>query len=231
MDKKSNVIDLESRRMRGTMSSRLLNLKVRFDLEHARVAVPASLLSIVLLMTLANNSIMKQPELKSQELASIESVQQGRAIASVSTGTSQAEDRLVKRLSESALSETALVGRRPSSLDNLTLGLLEGKYAVRLHEGKVREIEFAAANLGNQGVDRPKHISDREAFLQSHAEILPYEFEKSVKVEVTQEGTTTAETYHLVNGLSMPVAKVQFRLDAAGRLLSMRVSQVQLAAK
>lgn len=228
MDKKSNVIDLESRRTRGTMSSRLLNLKVRFDLEHARVAVPASLLSIVLLMTLANNSIMKQPEMKSQELASVESAQQGRAIASVSTGTSQAEDRLVKRLSESALSETALVGRRPSSLDNLTLGLLEGKYAVRLHEGKVREIEFADAN---PGADRPKHISDREAFLQSNAEILPYEFEKPVKVEVTQEGTTTAETYHLVNGLSMPVAKVQFRLDAAGRLLSMRVSQVQLAAK
>jgi hypothetical protein len=227
MEKKDNVIDLTSRIQNDGFTARLKNLKVRFDLEHARVAVPASLLSIVLLVTLANTTIMSQPKVSSTDLASV-STRTGRAIASVSTGTSLVEDQLVKRLAKSELSESATIGRRPSSLENLTLGSLEGKYAIRLQDGKIREIEFAS---GNSDGDRPKHIENLAAFLKDNAELLPYKFEKAVKVQTEQDGSSTTETYHLLNGISIPVAKVEFDLDAAGRLLAMHVAQVQLAAK
>jgi hypothetical protein len=224
--KRTNVIDMTSRMKTPDFSERLKNLKVRLDLEHARVAVPASLLSIVLLVTLANATMMNTP--KATDLASVDAEVSGRAIASVSTGTSIAEDQLVRRLAKGALSDTASVGRKPSSLENLTLGLLEGKYAVRMQDGRLRELEFT---ITPSDQDRPKHIEDREAFLKAHADLLALEFDKTIKVEQSKEGGSTLETYHLVNGLSIPVAKVQFRLDSVGRMLSMRVSQVQVAAK
>jgi hypothetical protein len=79
--------------------------------------------------------------------------------------------------------------------------------------------------------DRPKHIEDRAAFLKEHADLLALEFDKTIKVEQTKDAGMMVETYHLVNGISIPVAKVQFRMDNAGRMLSMRVSQVQVAVK
>jgi hypothetical protein len=97
-----------------------------------------------------------------------------------------------------------------------------------MQDGRLRELEFT---ITPSDQDRPKHIEDREAFLKAHADLLALEFDKTIKVEQSKEGGSTLETYHLVNGLSIPVAKVQFRLDSVGRMLSMRVSQVQVAAK
>ena len=55
---KGKVIDMTERIHAPDYRERLRNLKVRLDLEHAKVAVSTSLLSIVVLVTLANNNLM-----------------------------------------------------------------------------------------------------------------------------------------------------------------------------
>jgi hypothetical protein len=198
---------------------RLKNLKVRFDLEHAKIALSTSLLSVVVLVTLANRNIMTN--------GAAEPVRQSRGIASVPTGTSEAEDNLVRTLAKHDLDE-ASIGRQPSSIESLAFGQLEGKYAVRLANGKLSELEFS--DVTSQG-DRPKHIDDRGEFLDSHRDILPVAYDKSIKIDSQNLGETTLETYQLVNEVSRPVANVEFRLDAAGRMLSMRVAQLTVASK
>jgi hypothetical protein len=224
-DEKSNVIDITERVVVPDYRERLKHLKVRLDLEQAKLAISTSLLSIVLLVTLANNNIMTR--IPAPEEAPVAT----RGIASLSS-LGQSEDtnhELVAELAQRELSESASVGRRPSSLDKLRFGTLEGKYAVRLHaDGKLHEIEFSdSAGSG----DRPKHIADFAQFLESNREILPVEFDKSVRISSETEAGGSTETYQLVSRVSMPLAKVQFRTDAAGRLLAMRVAPLQIAAK
>ena len=53
-----NVIDMTSRIQEPNYKDYLKGLKVRFDLENTKVAVSTSLLSIVILVTLANNNLL-----------------------------------------------------------------------------------------------------------------------------------------------------------------------------
>jgi hypothetical protein len=217
--KKDNVIDLTERLETPDARERLKNLKVRFDLEHAKIALSTSLLSVVVLVTLANRNLMNN--------AVPQDMKQTRGIASVSTGTSEVEDSLVRTLAKHEL-EMSSMGRQPSSIESLAFGQLEGKYAVRMANGKLAELEFS--DVTSQG-DRPKHIDNRGEFLDSHRDILPVAYDKSIKIESLAQGETTLETYQLVNEVSRPVARVEFKLDAAGRMLSMRVAQLTVAAK
>lgn len=220
-EKQSNVIDMTERIAVKDPYARFRDLKVRFDLEHAKIAVSTSLLSIVILVTLANNSLLSN---KTNEQTSSGS----RSIASVSTGTSEMEDRLVAKLSQLDVNSEATLGRKPSSLEKLTLGQLEGKYAVRLQDGKLRELEFSESASHE---DRPKYVVDREKFLNSNRELLPVAFDKTMKVESEQTDAGSLEVYQLINEFSMPVAQVEFRMDPAGRMLGMRVSQMQVTAR
>lgn len=220
---KNNVIDLSERIQKPDPSARFKNLKVRFDLEHGKLLVSTSLLSIVLLVTLANNSLLGGG-ISQQKVE----YRPSRGIASIPTGTSDAEDSLVARLASKELSEEASVGRRPSALEKLTLGFLEGKYAVQLQNGKLSQLHFTEASAAG---DLPKRVENLNAFLESNRDLLPVAFSKSVKVESAQQGENKSETFQLVNQLSMPVAKVQFLMDSAGRLLSMRVAEAEFVSK
>jgi hypothetical protein len=216
---KNNVIDMTERLETPDARERLKNLKVRFDLEHAKIALSTSLLSIVILVTLANRNLMNN--------ATPTEMKPTRGIASVSTGTSDVEDSLVRTLAKHDL-DSQSIGRQPSSIESLAFGQLEGKYAVRMADGKLAELEFS--DVTSQG-DRPKHIDDRAGFLDSHRDLLPVAFDKPIKIESQVRGETTVETYQLINEVSRPVANVEFKLDAAGRMLSMRVAQLTIASK
>ena len=56
--KTGNVIDMTERIHHPDFKEYLRGLKVRFDLENAKVAISASLLSVVLLATLANDRLV-----------------------------------------------------------------------------------------------------------------------------------------------------------------------------
>lgn len=200
---------------------RMKSLKTRFDLEHAKIALSTSLLSVVVLVTLANKNLMSSSDQADQPRA-------GRGIASVPTGTTDAEDSLVKVLSKKELGAHSL-GRRPSSLDSLVFGTLEGKYAIRLDHGKLQELEFSATVGADSESDRPKHIQNRAEFINQNHELMPVAFDKAVWIDRAQSGETTTEIYQLVNDVSRPVATVEFKLDQAGRMLSMKVAANQMA--
>ncbi|RYZ71804.1 MAG: hypothetical protein EOP05_11675, partial [Proteobacteria bacterium] len=174
-DIKNNVIDLTTRAQEPETIERMKSLKMRFDLEHAKFALSTSLLSIVVLVTLANKNLMSSD-------AGAEPVRAGRGIASVPTGTTDAEDSLVRVLAKKELSSHA-VGRRPSSLEKLSFGTLEGKYAVRLDNGKLAELEFSNNTGGDSETDRPKHIQNRAEFIDQNHELMPVAFDKAVWIE------------------------------------------------
>ncbi len=211
----NNVIDLAERAEQPISShfsvERLENLKRRLDVQNGKIAIGTTLLSIVVLVTLANNSLLTHRNDTSEHNG-------GRSIASIPTGTSDAEDSLVEKLSKQGISKSAL-GHKPSEMERFSIGYLEGNYAIQLHDGKLRELQFSQA----AGERTPKHIDDLSAFLESNRNLLPVKFDKMVQVGTRSDNDGVAKTYELVNQLSMPVAKVEFLTNDKGDLLAMQV--------
>lgn len=219
------VIDISERLPNRNPMDKLKSLKVRLDLEQAKVAIPVSLLSILTVVTLANSKLLNSPEvIQSQELASEGTlVKPSRGIASVPTGTSDNEDQLVKEMSAKTLSEVSAVGRRPSALEKLTIETLEGKYSVRMDEAqKISEIQIAESQQNSA-------IKFEASFLETNREWMPVSFDKSVRVKNDGSESGSKQMYHLVNKLSMPVAKVDVSLDREGRLLGLKVIPTTVA--
>lgn len=219
------VVDISERLPNRNPMDKLKSLKVRLDLEQAKVAIPVSLLSILTVVTLANSKLLTNPEvIQSQELASEGTlIKPSRGIASVPTGTSDNEDQLVKEMAGKTLSEISAIGRKPSALEKLTIETLEGKYAVRMDDTqKISEIQISESRQNEA-------IKFEVNFLESNREWLPVTFEKSIRVQNELSGTGSKQLYHLVNKLSMPVAKVDVSLDSDGRLLSLKVIQTTIA--
>lgn len=216
------VIDLteriEARASAKNPFEKLKTMKVRLDLEQAKIAIPASLLSIVVVVTLANSKLLNSPDvIESRDLASQGvTIAPSRGIASIPAGTTESEDELVKTMSAKTLSEISSVGRKPSALEKLSLETLEGKYAIRMSEAqKISEIEIAQDQVSNPVAFDSKFIEQNRAWMPA--------FDKSIRVQNTSSDSGTRQTFHLVNRMSMPVARIDVSLDASGRLLALRV--------
>lgn len=219
------VIDISERLPNRNPMDKLKSLKVRLDLEQAKVAIPVSLLSILTVVTLANSKLLTSPEvIQSQELASEGTlIKPSRGIASVPTGTSDNEDQLVKEMAGKTLSEISAVGRKPSALEKLTIETLEGKYAVRMDDAqKISEIQISESQANEA-------IKFESNFLETNRQWMPVTFDKSVRVQNDLFKSGSKQMYHLVNSLSMPVAKVDVSLDSDGRLLSLKVIPTTVA--
>jgi len=205
------------------------SLKAVLDLEHTKIAVSTLLLSVVVLVTLANNNLMSKvnPVL----VVAQNEMPGGRGIASVGASASLADSfisenpRMLAELAKHNLGPNASIGQNPTNLDKLAFGYLEGKYAVRLQHGTISEIEISESSL-----DEAKHIESLSAFIENQRALLP-DFRRSVKADDEQSGSATVQVYELMNEKSAPIAKVQFRTDGAGRLIAMRVVPLRIAAK
>jgi hypothetical protein len=219
---KDNVIDLEQRRAQNNDSEKLKSLKVKADLENVKLVISTSLLSVLILATVANSNILST----ANDQRSHTETSSGRGVASVQTGTSAWEDRLAEKLAVTSLKEDSSFGRTPSSTEQFTFGALEGKYSVRFENGKVQEFSFAEPKSGQQ----PIIVVDRVAFLKSYSSVLPVRFAKVERAEVTKEAEQTTERYNLIDAKGLFVGLVEFRLDLTNRVLSMRYLDSRLAA-
>lgn len=218
----NKVIDLSKRRTKGEDNQDERSLNLKLTVEQVRAGIATALVSLIFLVTLANNSLLSAPDVVINQGSFAGSVPNagGRAIASVPTGTSDWEDQMVSRLSKLSLSNSKEFGVRPSALDKLTLETLEGKYAVRLENGKIRELNFT-----NTGNDVAKAINDRAAFINQNRDLLPISYNSMMKVESKNDGSGTVEAYELIdNTVANNKAKVWFRMDSAGRLISMKIN-------
>ena len=248
--KNGTVINLEERveqpMSSHVSSSRLGNLRTRFEMQNAKLAVSTTLLSIVVIVTVANHSLLGRQSQghESRDMASLITPENAnsmittseggnRAIASIPTGTSEAEDSIVEKLAKKELSARSSFGHEPTELQKLTIGFLEGHYAVQLTNGKLRELQFSDTLLSDASDSGPipKHVENLAAFIESNRNLLPVNFSKTIKLSERNEGDQVMQTFELVNQMSMPVARVEFVTDTSGGLLAMAVDQSQSVSK
>lgn len=132
------------------------------------------------------------------------------------------EHALARQLGQKRKRDLASVGKRPTQMDRLLFGLLEGKYAVRREKGKIVEIEFSDTQRSG---DLPKFINDRIGFIQENKALFPVDFKMIQKTETRKPGSQTParESYKLMDKVGQQTGQVHFHLDKYGRFLSMQV--------
>ena len=154
---------------------------------------------------------------------------EGRGIAGVgevshvTAEEREMQEKIIRNLASSNKRTLAAIGKNPTLLDEFRFGFLEGKYAVRLEEGSLSEVEFAMSEAHG---DRPKYLTDKSEFLAQYKGLFAIGFERTVmKASIKVEGELL-ETFELVGPKSNPLAEVQFRSDAYGRLLGMKLNRL-----
>jgi len=197
----------------------------RFTQQGRRVAVAASLILVFFVATVSNNIIFQEhaevagrSNLNSRSIASIN----GQAIGQMHLDW---EENLAERLSTPTTRGIASLGRHPTIEEKLRFGLLEGKYAVRYENGKVREIEYT--HFGEEK-SFPKYVNDRVAFIKKYQKLLPVEPKTIVSTGSEIKSNRIHESYNLLNEGKVIVASIKFELDVHGRLLSMKVDKPRL---
>lgn len=200
--------------------------KARFDLEQRKVLVSASLVSIVLVVTFANQVLMRDSVNTPARVAmniptrSLASVQSGGALEARRDQTTW-EKQVAHELGQTEGRLPASLGRTPSAEEKLQYGLLEGKYSVQFHEGKISEIQFGAESIGSS----PTFFKDAEKFLKVNRSLLPFQFDRLVLNSRTAEQTKVVEKYDVLL-TDQKVGRADFELDSFGRLLSLKLSSL-----
>lgn len=221
MKEKNNIIQfpLERRWAKIDLMRRFAS-RERRELEKKQVALSISLVSVLVIVAVANSNFLnsKKPSLDSS-----------RSIASVDSQTSlhsrniEWEGRLIDQLEKMNFRGTASLSQKPSQKDKLQFGVLEGKYFLGYNSGKLNEIRFSPSQQGSD----PKYINNRLQFIKDYKDLLALQFDeiekKAMKIKVDEKSEPYEEHYKLLNE-NASVAEVAFRLDKYGRFLGMKVN-------
>lgn len=217
---KDNVIDLTEkiaeRNGQNAFRKKFEKLKVSLELEQAKVIIPASIMSILVVVTIINSKMLDfNSEIESASLASasVESVQQ-RGIASIPTGTSDKEDKTVHSL---AIAGDAVLGQQPTALERFKNESLGGQYTIRSKAGYVSAITLATKNADPVAFNL-------EALIKTPG-LFPKQVNQAVKVAELTENGKIFETYRLVDHLSIPQGELRVELDQERRLLDAQLNQ------
>ena len=196
------------------------NRKVRYDLERKRVALPATMIALLVLIAVGNEAINSN--------RGTDSDSQKRTIAAAqkwlgdSEASRQWEQNLAHNLSDREPRDVASLGRSPSAFDQLRYGFLEGKYAVQLVDGKLREISFV-----ENSSDRPRYIDDIKAFLKEQKALLGVEFDEIVGQDKTNRGNLVVEKLDLKAADGRTPASVEYVTDEFGRFRELKITPHQ----
>ncbi len=181
-----------------------------------KIAMATAILSILVVISVFNrNAFQTNGHIDFSSLAPGHE----RQIASVPLGTTNSEDSLAKELSLKPLDSKARWGQNPSQIEQLTFGLLEGKYSVRLKDGKLNGFELTDLTA------QPKTVRNLEKFISENKEILPVNFETISAVQSSKNESESVQKFTLLSSASRRLAEVEFHLDNLGRLLSMKINK------
>lgn len=190
----------------------------------SKVAVSASLASVVILATLGNAFIF------SSNPDSIERTpSRGRGIASVEMSDSGEESgwfRNFLKSREGKLYESrsvAAIAEKPSLMDQLRFGDLEGKYTVRVEAGELREIQFVDNDASS---DRPKYVVQAQDFLKRYQPLHGIAFDEVRQTRSAQLGTSKVEVFEMLDDAAVK-GMVEVTTDESGRLMNLRILQAQ----
>ncbi len=178
-----------------------------------KAIITISILSIIAVISIFNRNTFSSPP---QDIAQLET--SSRLPANVSLGTTNLEDSVAKELSVKGLDSQAHLGQDPSKVEQLTFGFLEGKYSVRLKNGKLNGLELS------HGSDQPKLMPKLESFIADNKEILPVPFESIHQTQNIQVNQENVQKFSLMGAARHQLAEVEFHLDRLGRLISMKIN-------
>jgi len=187
-------------------------MKFQISDEKNKFALVTSLASVILVSVFANQHFLSSKATVSGD---------GRTIASISSYEESFKDlelehKLAAKLARQELRTPSSIAQQPSTFDQLALGYLKGKYAIRMHEGKIAEIEFA-----QKDIDKPLYLTDFSEFLKQSRELLPAGF--SYVKPVAEAQTTGTVVYDLMSEDHSKVGIVSVNLDPQGRFLQMKI--------
>jgi hypothetical protein len=219
----SNVIQFPGKRPapKGAPVSQS-GTRTRYDLEHRKVLVSASIVSIVFVVTLANRALLRE-NMNGSEVAA-----QSRSLASVDESSrlapmhrdSQWERTVAEQLATQDGRQPASLGRTPSPQEKFQFGVLAGKYLMHFQDGKVEQLVYDP----NSKEDAPKYVENPKEFLETYRSIFAMPFDEAVLNTKQVSPTKVLETYDLIE-TEKPVGHAQFELDVYGRLLSMTIER------
>lgn len=187
--------------------SRSVRKRLQIKLQEQKSALILSIASILVLSVLLNQWLVQGPESTlsangSREIASYDS-------ASLSKDVKWEQD-LAKRIAvDRALSETK-IAEAPTVRDELIFGFLEGKYGMKLAQGRIESLEF----IDSQAGENPLNIPDKADFLVKYSEAFGHSYSE---VSLAQS-TATEQVFSLINSSKEIVGTARLKMDDEGRV-------------
>jgi len=135
-----------------------------------------------------------------------------RSIASVTQGLEPQWQDSLAHLNRHMLTQA---GHRPTAVEALSFGPLEGQYSVDIQDGAVQKIRFA-----NQ-TSEPKVLDDRLNFIRNYAGALAPGFKAAEKIRVEASDDGFKETYKVDTDGGAKV--FEFQIDKHNRLVSLDI--------
>ncbi|MGZ3774243.1 MAG: hypothetical protein ACXVCY_04010 [Pseudobdellovibrionaceae bacterium] len=111
----------------------------------------------------------------------------------------------------------AHIAETPTMRDELLFGFLEGKYGMKVSQGRIKSLEFIDAQAGEQ----PMLISDKAQFLTKYSVAFGLNFS-----EVSLAKNASGEqTYSLIDDSKAKVGEAHFITDDKGRVQTISFSK------
>lgn len=188
--------------------------------EKNRAMVIGSLITVLVLFTVANDKIAQSSRATGHSDMASRSVASQNSVGSTNRDVDWENSMAQKIDLITSSRELASIGKRPTQLEDLQFGLLEGKYSLTMQGEKILKLEFSQ---GDRSQDRPKYITDRVAFLEDYRELLPVHFAHLRLVDDVFTDEEVREVYGLFDTNNVQIGSVAIRMDIYGRLLAMSV--------
>ncbi len=209
---KDNVVILNLR-------TNLINNRVSLATQSNRfqnIVASGALATMLFLVTVINFTLTSQNETKTE----------GRAIASTATlidgEVSSWNKNVLKRIAQQAERKIASISSKATDVDQLRFGLLEGKYAVKMEEGKISEIVY---HDSEESSERPKYINSKNDFLTQYQPLIKGDFTAASSMGEQIDNGQIVESFQLLGPESSPIAIAKFTSDQYGRLISFKVER------
>lgn len=120
------------------------------------------------------------------------------------------EHSLAKELATDKAAIAGNLAESPTLRDELIFGFLEGRYGMKLAQGRIESLEFIDAQAGEQ----PMAISDKAEFLTKYADAFGIKY-----TEVSRaQNSGPQETYSLINDSKQIIGQAHFTVDDQGRV-------------
>lgn len=127
------------------------------------------------------------------------------------------EHDLAKKISNDKANLFANLAEKPTLRDELIFAYLEGKYGMKLNQGRIEKLEFIDAQAGEQ----PMAIDDKPAFLRQYAEAFGLNYSEASLTATTDSN----QVFNLIDSDKTIVGTATFELDHQGRVQAIKINQ------